>query len=373
MTDQSHTPGSRPRDRLRRGAAPWLARAVFGLVLLLPACALRLGDGGSASGPSEAPEAPPAPSEPDGSPTPPESSAPDGRAVAPACPPTSAATVGTVATPGLTETSGLAASQERPGRLWAHNDSGSAAAVHAIGSGGEDQGRVAVPAIDGIDIEDMALADGMLYLADIGDNNAQRDGVTVYRFPEPDPAATGEITAVERVELRYPDGAIDAEAMFVDPATGRLVIVAKALTLRLGGDSPVGPGPAPIFVVDPVWGGPPMTMTQVGTVALDELDDQAEGPIPEGLIADFGLAGLATGADIRADGSMIAIRTYRTVWLFPRAPGQSVADALAGVPCPARTVPEAQGEAVAFLNGGDGSFATVSEGTNPALNVTTVG
>lgn len=297
----------------------------------------------------------------------------DDGALAFTCPETAASTVGTVATSGLTEASGLAASIDRPGVLWAHNDSGSATAVYAIGPNGEDLGRIAVPAIDGVDIEDMALSDGMLYLADIGDNNGVRGGVTVYRFPEPDPATVTEVTAVEATQLRYPDGATDAEAMFVDPATGQLVIVAKAITFRLSADAPVGPGPAPIFVADPAWGGDPVTMTEVGTVALDDLAEQAEGEIPEGPIADFGLAGLATGADIRADGGAIVLRTYRTAWLFPRLQDQSVAEALAGTPCQTRTVPEGQGEAIAFLQAGDNSFATISEGLQPALNITTAG
>lgn len=372
MTDQSTISKTAGGDGTDLGRPAWLAIALAA-VIPVAGCAFDLGAGGEP--PSSGPAAVSAPG-PD--PAPDAALDPDGEAapeadLVPRCPETTAATVGTVVTPELTEASGLAASASLTGVLWAHNDSGSATAVHAIGPSGEDRGRVAVPAIDGVDIEDMAQVGGMLYLADIGDNNAERTSVTVYRFPEPDPSSDVEITAVESVELRYPEGAVDAEAMFVDPATGQLVIVAKSLALRLGGDSPVGPGPAPIFVVDPVWNGQPAMMTRVGTVALDELADEAEGEIPEGVIADFGLSGLATGADIRADGAVIAIRTYRTVWLFPRGPGQSVAEALGATPCPARTVPEPQGEAVAFLQTGDSSFATVSEGSQPALNVTSAG
>ncbi|MEM9134727.1 MAG: hypothetical protein AAGE88_20425 [Actinomycetota bacterium] len=235
-----------------------------------------------------------------------------------------------------------------------------------------------VPSIPGVDIEDMALTGGFVYLADIGDNNAQRSGVTLYRFPEPDlPADGGVLTVapevVEVAPLAYPDGATDAEALLVDPRSGQVAIVAKAIVLRLNPDAPVGAGAASIYVADPPWDGATTVLTEAGAVALDDLAEEAEGEIPEGAIADFGVAGVATAADVRADGAAIAVRTYQTVWLFARAEGQGLADALMTTPCPARTILEEQGEAVAFVNDGSGAFVTVSEGRQPALNRTSLG
>lgn len=292
------------------------------------------------------------------------------------CAATEAAAVGTVASTALVETSGLAASARHPGVLWAHNDSGSETAIHALGAAGEDLGLVTIPSIPGVDIEDMALAGGFVYLADIGDNNAQRDGVTVYRFPEPDLPADGVTVPADVVEvapLTYPDGATDAEALLVDPITGQLAIVAKTVVIRLNPDAPVGAGAASIYVADPAWDGSATMLTEAGRVALDDLDEQAEGQIPAGAIADFGVAGVATAADVRADGAVIAIRTYQTVWLFTRTEGQTLAEALMTTPCPAQTLLEEQGEAVAFVNDGTRSFVTVSEGLQPALHRTTVG
>ena len=79
---------------------------------------------------------------------------------------------------------------------------------------------------------------------------------------------------------------------------------------------------------------------------------------------------LATGADIRSDGELIAIRTYDTVWLFEREPDQTVAQALVGQPCEAPTRPEEQGEAVGFLDGSSRAFVTIAEGTDPTINLT---
>jgi hypothetical protein len=77
---------------------------------------------------------------------------------------------------------------------------------------------------------------------------------------------------------------------------------------------------------------------------------------------------LATGGDVSADGSLIAIRTYRSVLLWDRAPDQTVGEALAGEPCTAAATAELQGESVAFLPAGD-AYVTVSEGQNPPINL----
>ena len=46
---------------------------------------------------------------------------------------------------------------------------------------------------------------------------------------------SGPISGVEMFQLRYPDGAHDAEALFVDPLSHSLVILTKSLT---GGAQP---------------------------------------------------------------------------------------------------------------------------------------
>ncbi|MEM8922160.1 MAG: hypothetical protein AAGD35_01575 [Actinomycetota bacterium] len=280
-----------------------------------------------------------------------------------------AAAVADVADTGLTETSGLAAATTAPDLLWAHNDSGSEPALHGIGLDGAARGRVALAGITPEDPEDLAVVGGTVYLADIGDNNATRPGVSIYRFPEPTPDADSTAPG-ERLDLVYPSQPTDAEAFLVDPITGQLVIIGKTVGFRLGGDSLVGPAEAPVFVAEPAWGAGPITLTEAGSVALDDLDRASAAPAPDGLIGDLGVAGVATGADISADGTVIALRTYRTVWLFARDPARSVAEALAGTPCEAPSLPEAQGEAIAFLPGAAPAFATVSEGVGPPLHLT---
>jgi hypothetical protein len=113
--------------------------------------------------------------------------------------------------------------------LWTHNDSGQPALV-ALDSRGAVTGQLRV---SGAKVEDWeAVAVGpcgtgsCIYIGDIGDNEARRRRITVYRVPEPD-GASGT-AAADAFHATYPDGAHDAETLLV--ADGRLYIVTKGET-----------------------------------------------------------------------------------------------------------------------------------------------
>ena len=136
--------------------------------------------------------------------------------------------------PGLIEASGLAASR-RGDRLWAHNDSGQPI-VHALDTSGAIAGQVRLTGAKVEDWEAMAVGpcDGgsCLYLGDIGDNDAERRSITVYRVPEPD-APRGPAAVKDVLRASYPDGAHDAETLLV-AGDGRLYIVTKGETGHVG-------------------------------------------------------------------------------------------------------------------------------------------
>ncbi len=113
----------------------------------------------------------------------------------------------------LRESSGVAASRAHAGIAWTHNDSGDPV-LFAVDARGRTAGRVSVTGATVEDWEDISIAPcpgggDCLYVADIGDNDAARGTVTVWRVPEPAPgdARTAPATAIR---LRYPDGAHDA-------------------------------------------------------------------------------------------------------------------------------------------------------------------
>jgi hypothetical protein len=134
----------------------------------------------------------------------------------------------------LPEASGVAVSRRSPNRLWSHNDSGEAMLV-ALDTRGAVTGRVR---LSGVKVDDWeAVAAGAcpggscLYIGDIGDNQAERERVTIHRVPEP--STEDSVVVKETFHATYPDGPHDAETLLVAP-DGGLFIVTKGETDAVG-------------------------------------------------------------------------------------------------------------------------------------------
>lgn len=136
----------------------------------------------------------------------------------------------TIEDPRITESSGLAASRAHPGIYWTHNDSGDGPYVYAVDS--RTGKTVATITMRGVgrprDVEAISLGpDGNLYVGDIGDNlNGSWDHVWIYRFPEPKVLKDATVRATQ-FDVKYADGARNAEALMVHPKTGRVYIASK--------------------------------------------------------------------------------------------------------------------------------------------------
>src|SRR5690606_37483806 len=99
-----------------------------------------------------------------------------------------------------------------------------------------------LPVGTAVDWEDIAIGPGgrgqapHMYIGDIGDNARRRDdGIGIHRIAEPTLPTSGEapverrLGPVESFRLRYPDRLYDAEALLVEPTTGEVVLLTKAL------------------------------------------------------------------------------------------------------------------------------------------------
>lgn len=229
------------------------------------------------------------------------------------------------------ESSGVAVSRAH-GISWTHNDSGDPL-LYAVDSAGRTVGRVRVAGARVEDWEDVALAPcpsggDCLYVADIGDNDARRPSVTIYRIPEPAPGAA-ESAPAEAIRLRYPDGPHDAEAMFV--LDGAIHVVTK-------GES----GPIVLYRAPRSAGGE-AAMEQVRVLS----PGKAERP------------DRVTGADASPDGRWVAMRTLESASIYAAAELAG-----SGALNPRRVdlegLDESQGEGIAFAPGG--SIIVTSEG-----------
>lgn len=280
-----------------------------------------------------------------------------------------------IASTDVIETSGIAASRRDDNILWAHNDSGDEARFFAIDrTTGAQLATFTLAGVTAIDWEDMAIGPGpveeapYLYLADIGDNAAQRPEVTVYRVREPevtnqpDTPSAQKIVDVDTLTFRYPDHPHDAETFMVDPVNGDLIIVTKELSTGVSfvfrAPSPDGVSPS-----GPVGAH---TLTQVGQIDFKSLRSSfLPGPDTPPLVA--GVPFLPTGGDISPDGSLVIIRTYGSIWVWTRPEGATAWEAFSSSPAEVPPETEQQGEAIAFDPDGAG-YVTVSEGSNPPLH-----
>jgi hypothetical protein len=241
----------------------------------------------------------------------------------------------------LTEISGAAVSSKHEGTIWLHNDSGDDAVVYAVDQAGAGIARVELPDLSARDWEDMAIGPGpdstlsYLYLADIGDNSGRREEVLVHRIPEPE-LVSGSSSGGETLRVTYPLGPMEAETLIVDPDTGEMLIVGKALS--------------GITTVYGLAGGldwsTPHEATYLGEIML-------------------GTFALATGGD--AGTERIVIRTYDEVFMWERRPGDTLATALFTPSCRAASIREEQGEAIA-LTADEQGFYTASEGVRSPLS-----
>lgn len=243
-----------------------------------------------------------------------------------------------LADPRLSEASGIGAGLLSPGVVYLQNDSGDSARFFALNA---RTGRVLavcrVPGASNVDWEDLAVARNAagtpsVWLADIGDNEANRSSITLYRVDEPRIAATGPrpgcTTRAPQVwRLRYPGRPVDAESLAVAPG-GAAYLVTK---------SPAGVS-AVYAVPHGSRGGAVQLLQRIGTIRFRVTGT----PNPFSFLGNL----TATGAALSRDGTVFAVRTYSDAYLW-RVRGR-LAAALRATPVRVPLPAQPQGEGITF-------------------------
>lgn len=130
--------------------------------------------------------------------------------------------------PEIHESSSLVVSTTHDGLVYTSNDSGDGPRVYALDRAGRLVGTTTLAGVQAVDFEAMgATRDGSLVIGDIGDNDADRSSVQVYKIPQP--RAGDHTVRPEKVTLRYADGARNAESMVYDSAEDAVLIITKEL------------------------------------------------------------------------------------------------------------------------------------------------
>ncbi len=223
----------------------------------------------------------------------------------------------------INESSGLAQSSLHPRILFTHNDSGDTARFFAVGSTGQTRAVYTLRGAGSRDWEDMSAGPGhTLWFGDIGDSRTVRSSVFVYRVDEPRRLRSHNLRYV-RYELRYPDGAHNAETLMVRRHTGRLFIVTKA---RSGAKVYVAP-------------------RHLARSSVNRLRAVATAPPT------------ITAGDYSPLGGQFVLRGYRKAYVYDR---------LGGRPTVFDLPPERQGESITFNRTGT-SLLAGSEGSRSRI------
>lgn len=271
---------------------------------------------------------------------------------------------GMLAHTDLVETSGVAFSRREADLLWMINDGGHPAALYALGTDGRDQGRIIVDGAHNTDWEDLAGFDlaGRAYLmiADVGDNQAVRATSRIYVVEEPTRLASGAFPQAVRLawqfDFRYEDGPRDCEGAAVDMQAERILLITKrtrppqlyTLPLRPPSDIKI---PIARRVGEMPRLPPPTVQDRLVHPRLGTVFSQP------------------TALDIRMDNRLAVVLTYKDAYLFPRAPEQAWATALAGSPLTVPLPALKQMEAACFDGRGDALYITTEQRPAPLLKV----
>jgi hypothetical protein len=186
--------------------------------------------------------------------------------------------IGHISMPRLTECSGIVASRQYPGTFWVHNDGGGPKRqiLYGMTRQGQPRGEFRLLEVTLSDWEDIAI-DGAkhIYIGDIGNNDAKRDELAVYQVDEPNPSlGNGFLRVTKSWRLHFPGQRFDCESLFVWKEYG--------------------------YVVSKVFKD---ARAEIYRFPLAD----STGPVTLESVAKTKIESPVTGADISADGKLLAL------------------------------------------------------------------
>jgi hypothetical protein len=218
--------------------------------------------------------------------------------------------------PSIKEASGMVASHQNQGVFWIHNDGGNDACLFAVTASGRHVGTFQIAAAKNIDWEDLALfyhaQTAYLLIADVGDNDAQRSDCSLYALVEPkisqsDSAKHHTLEIAWQRRFRYEDGPRDCEAVAVDVASRKILLLSKR-------DEP------PVLYSLPLW---PATAGKIEIANKIVKISNIPPPTQADLQFKYGqYRSQPTAMDISPSGREIVVLTYKNAYSYKHLAGE---------------------------------------------------
>jgi len=259
----------------------------------------------------------------------------------------------------LNEASGLQASYSYSGDFFTHNDDGKPT-IYMIDETGNDLGKMTIKPARNKDWEDITsvpVDDGRWLVAgDIGDNFKKRKYITLYFAKEPSPGKhdrySGRLDLEHRLDLTYPDGARDCEAMSYDPVYNQILLLSKR------------DKPARLYAIDleTALSEHEAELKFLGTVSPYRPPTTADRAKWGGR-TDW--ISQPTGLDISPDGSEAVVITYRSLYRYHRKEGEDWLTAMQRKPEEVVGPPAKQNEAIAYSLDGKSIFVVTEKHPAP--------
>jgi hypothetical protein len=265
--------------------------------------------------------------------------------------------VGTIETDEIIESSGIAASKCQTDVLWTHNDSGDGAFIFAIDRTGEKLGVWKVTNAKNRDWEDIAAikkpnGECFLYIGDIGDNQRERNDLTIYSVKEPTVEGAGKTSTrknplstepADAIKIQYPDSRQDAETLMIHPQTGDVYILTKRIRDASG-----------VFKLSKDY-----SLDKINR--LEKIADFAVPAIPNGFL---------TGGDISGDGRRVIVCDYFAAYEIVLPDNAKNFDGIwREKPATIELGEREQGEAIGYSADAAAVYATSEKKNSPLIEV----
>jgi hypothetical protein len=234
------------------------------------------------------------------------------------------------------ELSGLVCGYKNEELIYMVEDKGNANKIFVFNRSGILQTKLVVQGLENIDWEDLAIGPGpvsgesYIYVADIGDNDANRNSARIIRFIEPDLSTISSNSIVinnyDIINFQYAGGAKDAETLMLNPFNKDLIIMTKVeLVTR-------------VYQLKYPYSSNMNKAEFVGLLPTQKL----------------------VAGDISSDGQRIVVKNKNTVYYWETQSNDIYKTIFHNAPKKVSYIPEPRGESIGFSKDGK-SYFTITE------------